>query len=146
VFDTSDTLLVMRPYQIAATERILWKSKSSFQAKKWSSIEGGGYIWHTTGSGKTLTSFKAARLSTQLEFIDKVFFAVDPKDLDSQTTIESQGVSPVSLNGSDSTVGLSRNIQKDDNHIIVTTIQKLNNPLKSESGLALYQRQVVFIF
>lgn len=71
VFDTSDTLLVMRPYQIAATERMLWKIASSFQSKKWSSTESGGYIWHTTGSGKTLTSFKAARLATQLEFIDK---------------------------------------------------------------------------
>ena len=71
VFDTSDTLLVMRPYQIAATERILWKIESSYLAKKWSTNEGGGYIWHTTGSGKTLTSFKAARLATQLDFIDK---------------------------------------------------------------------------
>ena len=88
VFDTSDTLLIMRPYQIAATERILWKIKSSFQAKQWSKPEGGGYIWHTTGSGKTLTSFKAARLATQLDFIDKVFFVVDRKDLDFQTMKE----------------------------------------------------------
>ena len=73
VFDVSDTLLVMRPYQIAATERILWKIKSSYLAKNWSSIESGGFIWHTTGSGKTLTSFKAARLATELDFIDKVF-------------------------------------------------------------------------
>lgn len=73
VFDTSDTLLVMRPYQIAATERILWKIKSSYRAKNWSKPEGGGYVWHTTGSGKTLTSFKAARLATELDFIDKVF-------------------------------------------------------------------------
>src|SRR5574344_977536 len=73
VFDTSDTLLIMRPYQIAATERMLWKIESSYQAKSWSKPESGGYIWHTTGSGKTLTSFKAARLATQLDFIDKVF-------------------------------------------------------------------------
>ena len=73
VFDVSKTLLVMRPYQIAATERILWKIKSAFQGKKWSNTEGGGFIWHTTGSGKTLTSFKAARLATDLEFVDKVF-------------------------------------------------------------------------
>jgi len=72
VFDTTDTLLIMRAYQIAATERILWKIKSAYQAKQWSSLEGGGYIWHTTGSGKTLTSFKAARLATKLDFIDKV--------------------------------------------------------------------------
>ncbi|EGE0415844.1 DEAD/DEAH box helicase, partial [Escherichia coli] len=82
VFDSSQTLLVMRPYQIAATERILWKIKSSFTAKNWSKPESGGYIWHTTGSGKTLTSFKAARLATELDFIDKVFFVVDRKDLD----------------------------------------------------------------
>ena len=146
VFDTSDTLLVMRPYQIAATERILWKIESSFFAKKWSTNEGGGYIWHTTGSGKTLTSFKAARLATQLEFIDKVFFVVDRKDLDFQTMKEYQRFSPDSVNGSDSTAGLKRNIDKDDNKIIVTTIQKLNNLMKMESELAIYQKQVVFIF
>jgi type I restriction enzyme R subunit len=146
VFDTSDTLLIMRPYQIAATERILWKIKSSYEAKKWSTNEGGGYIWHTTGSGKTLTSFKAARLATQLEFIDKVFFVVDRKDLDFQTMKEYQRFSPDSVNGSDSTAGLKRNIEKDDNKIIVTTIQKLNNLMKSEGDLAIYQKQVVFIF
>lgn len=146
VFDTSDTLLIMRPYQIAATERILWKIKSSYQAKNWSKPESGGYIWHTTGSGKTLTSFKAARLATQLEFIDKVFFVVDRKDLDYQTMKEYQRFSPDSVNGSDSTAGLKRNIEKDDNRIIVTTIQKLNNLMKSESDLAIYQKQVVFIF
>lgn len=146
VFDTSDTLLIMRPYQIAATERILWKIKSSYQAKNWSKPESGGYIWHTTGSGKTLTSFKAARLATQLDFIDKVFFVVDRKDLDYQTMKEYQRFSPDSVNGSESTAGLKRNIEKDDNRIIVTTIQKLNNLMKSESDLAIYQKQVVFIF
>ena len=146
VFDTNNTLLIMRPYQIAATERILWKIKSSYQAKKWSTTEGGGYIWHTTGSGKTLTSFKAARLATQLEFIDKVFFVVDRKDLDYQTMKEYQRFSPDSVNGSESTAGLKRNIDKEDNKIIVTTIQKLNNLMKSESDLPIYQKQVVFIF
>ena len=146
VFDTSDTLLVMRPYQIAATERILWKIKSSHQLKKWSKPESGGYIWHTTGSGKTLTSFKAARLATQLDFIDKVFFVVDRKDLDFQTMKEYQRFSPDSVNGSESTAGLKRNIDKDDNKIIVTTIQKLNNLMKNESNLPIYQKQVVFIF
>lgn len=146
VFDTSDTLLVMRPYQIAATERILWKIESSYLAKKWSDTEGGGYIWHTTGSGKTLTSFKAARLATQLNFIDKVFFVVDRKDLDYQTMKEYQKFSPDSVNGSDSTSGLKRNLEKDDNKIIVTTIQKLNNLMKTENDLAIYQKQVVFIF
>ncbi|MFN4889451.1 MAG: type I restriction endonuclease subunit R [Pseudanabaena sp.] len=146
VFDTSNTLLIMRPYQIAATERILWKINSAYQAKQWSKTEGGGYIWHTTGSGKTLTSFKAARLATELEFIDKVFFVVDRKDLDYQTMKEYQRFSPDSVNGSDSTAGLKRNLDKDDNKIIVTTIQKLNNLMKTESDLAIYNKQVVFIF
>jgi len=146
VFDTSNTLLIMRPYQIAATERILWKIRSSYNAKIWSKPEAGGYIWHTTGSGKTLTSFKTARLATELEFIDKVFFVVDRKDLDYQTIKEYQRFSPDSVNGSDSTAGLKRNIQKDDNRIIVTTIQKLNNLIKSENDLEIYQKHVVFIF
>jgi type I restriction enzyme R subunit len=146
VFDVGNTLLVMRPYQIAATERILWKINSSFEARNWSKPESGGYIWHTTGSGKTLTSFKAARLATELEFIDKVFFVVDRKDLDYQTMKEYQRFSPDSVNGSDSTAGLKRNLDKDDNKIIVTTIQKLNNLMKSESDLAVYNQHVVFIF
>jgi type I restriction enzyme R subunit len=146
VFDVSNTLLVMRPYQIAATERILWKINSAYQAKHWSNIEGGGFIWHTTGSGKTLTSFKAARLATELEFIDKVFFVVDRKDLDYQTMKEYQRFSPDSVNGSDSTAGLKRNLDKDDNKIIVTTIQKLNHLMKSEGDLPIYNKQVVFIF
>ncbi|WP_257252433.1 MULTISPECIES: HsdR family type I site-specific deoxyribonuclease [unclassified Endozoicomonas] len=146
VFDVSNTLLVMRPYQIAATERILWKIRSSYQGKNWSNTESGGYIWHTTGSGKTLTSFKAARLATGQDFIDKVFFVVDRKDLDYQTMKEYQRFSPDSVNGSDSTAGLKRNLAKDDNKIIVTTIQKLNNLIKSESQLPVYQQQVVFIF
>ena len=146
VFDVSDTLLIMRPYQIAATERILWKIKSSYLAKNWSNRESGGYIWHTTGSGKTLTSFKASRLATELDFIDKVFFVVDRKDLDYQTMKEYQRFSPDSVNGSESTAGLKRNIEKDDNKIIVTTIQKLNNLMKSEENLPIYQKQVVFIF
>jgi type I restriction enzyme, R subunit len=146
VFDVSNTLLVMRPYQIAATERILWKLRSSYQAKNWSNPEGGGYIWHTTGSGKTLTSFKAARFATELSFIDKVFFVVDRKDLDHQTMKEYQHFSPDSVNGSDSTASLKRNLDKDDNKIIVTTIQKLNSLMKSEGDLVIYRKQVVFIF
>ncbi len=146
VFDVSDTLLVMRPYQIAATERILWKINSAWHAKSWSQLEGGGFVWHTTGSGKTLTSFKAARLATELDFIDKVFFVVDRKDLDYQTMREYQRFSPDSVNGSDSTAGLKRNLDKADNKIIVTTIQKLNNLMKSEGDLPIYNKQVVFIF
>ncbi len=146
VFDISNTLLIMRPYQIAATERILWKIRSSYEAKKWATVEGGGFIWHTTGSGKTLTSFKAARLATELDFIDKVFFVVDRKDLDFQTMKEYQRFSPDSVNGSDNTAGLKRNIEKQDNKIIVTTIQKLNNLMKTEGDLDIYHKQVVFIF
>lgn len=146
VFDVNNTLLIMRPYQIAATERMLWKIKSANLTKTWSKTESGGYIWHTTGSGKTLTSFKAARLACELDFIDKVFFVVDRKDLDYQTMKEYQRFSPDSVNGSDSTAGLKRNLDKDDNKIIVTTIQKLNNLMKSEGGLPVYGKQVVFIF
>lgn len=146
VFDVSDTLLVMRPYQIAATERILWKVKSSYEAKTWSKPESGGFIWHTTGSGKTLTSFKAARLATELEFIEKVFFVVDRKDLDFQTMKEYQRFSPDSVNGSDSTASLKRNLDKDDDKIVVTTIQKLNNLMKNEGDLPIYNEQVVFVF
>lgn len=146
VFDSSNNLLIMRPYQIAATERILWKIKSAYIAKKWRTNESGGYIWHTTGSGKTLTSFKAARLATELDFIDKVFFVVDRKDLDYQTMKEYQRFSPDSVNGSENTAGLKRNIEKDDNKIIVTTIQKLNNLIKSEADLPIYNKQVIFIF
>lgn len=146
VFDVSDTLLVMRPYQIAATERILRKIRSSFEGKTLNKPESGGYVWHTTGSGKTLTSFKAARLATELDFIDKVFFVVDRKDLDFQTMKEYQRFSPDSVNGSDSTAGLKRNLSKDDNRIIVTTIQKLNNLMKSEGDLPVYTQRVVFIF
>ena len=133
VFDTNDTLLIMRPYQIAATERIIWKIRSAIASKIKSGPDTGGYIWHTTGSGKTLTSFKAARLATEMEEVDKVFFVVDRKDLDYQTMKEYQRFSPDSVNGSNSTAGLKRNIEKDDNKIVVTTIQKLNNFMNSES-------------
>ena len=146
VFDTNDTLLIMRPYQIAATERIIWKIRSAIASKIKSGPDTGGYIWHTTGSGKTLTSFKAARLATEMEEVDKVFFVVDRKDLDYQTMKEYQRFSPDSVNGSNSTAGLKRNIEKDDNKIVVTTIQKLNNFMSSESHHEIYQMQVVFIF
>ncbi|MCT2955614.1 type I restriction endonuclease subunit R [Streptococcus thermophilus] len=146
VFDTSDTLLIMRPYQIAATERIIWKIRSAIDSKIKSGPETGGYIWHTTGSGKTLTSFKAARLATEMDKVDKVFFVVDRKDLDYQTMKEYQRFSPDSVNGSNSTAGLKRNIEKDDNKIVVTTIQKLNNFMSSEAQHEIYNKQVVFVF
>ena len=147
VLDVNDTLLVMRPYQIAATERMLWRIKgTNANNNRWNKPEGGGYIWHATGSGKTLTSFKAARLATEFDFIDKVFFVVDRKDLDYQTMKEYQRFSPDSVNGSVSTAGLKRNLDKDDNKIIVTTIQKLNNLMKSDGELPIYGKKVVFIF
>ena len=107
-------------------------------------------MYHTLdtrgGSGKTLTNFKAARLATKMDFIDKVFFVVDRKDLDYQTMKEYQRFSPDSVNGSENTAGLKRNIEKYDNKIIVTTIQKLNNLIKGETDLPIYSKQVVFIF
>lgn len=146
ILDTNHNLLIMRPYQIAATERILLKINSSYNSKNFSKPTSGGYIWHTTGSGKTLTSFKTAQLATQLNFIDKVFFVVDRKDLDYQTIKEYQKFSPNSVNGSNSTAELKANINKNDNKIIVTTIQKLNNLIKSEKNSDIYNKQVVFIF
>ena len=136
----------MRPYQIAATERILWKIKSSYRAKNWSNNNSGGFIWHTTGSGKTLTSFKTSLLAKKLDFIDQVFFVVDRKDLDHQTMKEYKKFSPDSVDGSNSTAGLKLVIEKNGGKIIVTTIQKLNNLMKSEEELPIYNKQVVFIF
>ena len=146
VFDTNNTLLIMRPYQIAACERLLWKINSAYQTNNWSNPQSGGFIWHTTGSGKTLTSFKAARLATQLDFIDKVLFVVDRKDLDFQTMKEYQRFSPDSVNASNNTAGLKANLAKKDNKIVVTTIQKLNNLIKSENDLEIYNKNVVMIF
>lgn len=146
VFDVNDTLLIMRPYQIAATERILWKIKSSYEAKKYGRPEAGGFIWHTTGSGKTLTSFKAARLATDLDFIDKVFFVVDRKDLDYQTMKEYQRFQPDSVNGSKDTKELKKSIEKVDNKIVVTTIQKLNEFVKKNPNHDIYKKQCVLIY
>lgn len=146
VFDVSNTLLIMRPYQIAATERILWKLKSSYEAKKAGRAEAGGFIWHTTGSGKTLTSFKAARLATNLDFIDKVFFVVDRKDLDYQTMKEYQRFQADSVNGSKDTKELKKCIEKDDNKIVVTTIQKLNEFVKKNPNHEIYDKDCVLIY
>ena len=146
VFDTSNTLLIMRPYQIAATERILWKIKSGYENKKAGRVDAGGFVWHTTGSGKTLTSFKTARLATSLEFIDKVFFVVDRKDLDYQTMKEYQRFQPDSVNGSKDTKELKRCIEKDDNRIVVTTIQKLNEFVKKNPNHEIYDKHCVLIY
>lgn len=146
VFDASNTLLIMRPYQIAATERILWKIKSSYESKKAGTAEAGGFIWHTTGSGKTLTSFKTARLATNFDFIDKVFFVVDRKDLDYQTMKEYKRFQEDSVNGSKDTKELKKSIEKDDNRIVVTTIQKLNEFVKKNPNHPIYDKQCVLIF
>ena len=146
VFDVNDTLLIMRPYQIAATERILWKIKSSYESKKAGTAESGGFIWHTTGSGKTLTSFKTAKLATNLDFIDKVIFVVDRKDLDYQTMKEYQKFQEDSVNGSKDTKELKKSIEKDDNRIVVTTIQKLNEFVKKNPNHPIYDKHCVLIF
>lgn len=146
VFSSDDVLLIMRPYQIAATERILWKIESSFQNKKSGKLEAGGFIWHTTGSGKTLTSFKTARLATSLSYIDKVFFVVDRKDLDYQTMKEYQKFQADSVNGSKDTKELKRSIEKQDNKIVVTTIQKLNEFIKRNPSHEIYNKHCVLIF
>lgn len=146
VFNSNNELLIMRPYQIAATERIIWKIISSYNSKKYGTIEGGGFIWHTTGSGKTLTSFKTAKLATELEHIDKVFFVVDRKDLDYQTIREYEHFQKGSVNGSNSTKELERNISKKDDKIIVTTIQKLNEFMKKHPNHEIYSKHCVLIF
>ncbi|WP_404349554.1 type I restriction endonuclease subunit R [Sutcliffiella horikoshii] len=146
VFSSDDVLLIMRPYQIAATERILWKIESSYQNKKSGKLEAGGFIWHTTGSGKTLTSFKTARLATSLSYIDKVFFVVDRKDLDYQTMKEYQKFQADSVNGSKDTKELKRSIEKEDNKIVVTTIQKLNELIKRNPSHEIYNKHCVLIF
>ncbi len=146
VFDVNNTLLIMRPYQIAATERILWKINSSYKGKKAGKLEAGGFIWHTTGSGKTLTSFKTARLATNLEHIDKVFFVVDRKDLDYQTMKEYQKFQKNSVNGSKNTKELKKSIEKEDDKIVVTTIQKLNEFVKKNPKHEVYDKHCVLIY
>lgn len=146
VFDADNTLLIMRPYQIAATESILWKIKSANDINNFGTLDACGYIWHTTGSGKTLTSFKAARLATSLDYIDKVFFVVDRKDLDYQTMKEYQKFQPNSVNGSSSAKELKRNIEMSDDKIIVTTIQKLNNFITKNTDHPIYDKKCILIF
>jgi type I restriction enzyme R subunit len=146
VFNSQNVLMIMRPYQIAATERILWKIKSSHESKSYGSSAAGGFIWHTTGSGKTLTSFKTARLATDLDFIDKVFFVVDRKDLDYQTMTEYKKFQEDSVNGSKDTKELKKSIEKDDNRIVVTTIQKLNEFVKKYPEHEIYDKECVLIY
>ena len=146
VFTSEDMLLVMRPYQITATERILNRIEIATNYKKYGSIEGGGYIWHTTGSGKTLTSFKTARLASALPYIDKVLFVVDRKDLDYQTMKEYDRFEKGCANSNTSTTILQKQLESSESHIIITTIQKLSTFIKKNRTHPVYNEHVVIIF
>ena len=146
VFTSENMLLVMRPYQIVATKKILNRIEVSTNYKKIGTIEAGGYIWHTTGSGKTLTSFKTAQLATNLDYIDKVLFVVDRKDLDYQTMKEYDRFQKGAANGNRSTKILQKQLEDDTSRIIVTTIQKLSEFVKRNKNHPAYQKHLVLIF
>lgn len=153
VFTTERMLMVMRPYQIAATERIIQRIQIANNYKLWGKIEGGGYIWHTTGSGKTLTSFKTAQLASKLDFIDKVLFVVDRKDLDYQTMKEYNRFEEGAADSNSSTAVLQRQLENRDKSgsyhdykIIITTIQKLSIFVQKNKGHEVFNKRVVFIF
>lgn len=146
VFTSENMLLVMRPYQITATERILNRIEVANNYKKFGSVEGGGFIWHTTGSGKTLTSFKTAQMAKNLPYIDKVLFVVDRKDLDYQTMKEYDRFEKGAANSNISTAILKRQLENPDNRIIITTIQKLATFIKKSPGHEIYNKRVVIIF
>ena len=146
VFTAENMLLVMRPYQIVATERILNRIEIANNYKKYGTVAGGGYIWHTTGSGKTLTSFKTAQLATKLDYIDKVLFIVDRKDLDYQTIKEYDRFEKGAANSNTSTAVLKRQLEDDNARIIITTIQKLATFIKKNAGHSVFDKRVVIIF
>ena len=146
VFTAENMLLVMRPYQIVATERILNRIEIADNYKKYGTAAGGGYIWHTTGSGKTLTSFKTAQLATKLDYIDKVLFVVDRKDLDYQTMKEYDRFEKGAANSNTSTAVLKRQLEDDNAKIIITTIQKLATFIKKNAGHSVFDKRVVIIF
>ena len=146
VFTVENMLLVMRPYQIVATERILNRIEIANNYKKYGTVAGGGYIWHTTGSGKTLTSFKTAQLATKLDYIDKVLFVVDRKDLDYQTMKEYDRFEKGAANRNTSTAVLKRQLEDDNARIIITTIQKLATFIKKNAGHSVFDKRVVIIF
>lgn len=146
VLNTRDELLVMRPYQIAATEAILQRIKTSSMNKQTGTVAAGGYIWHTTGSGKTLTSFKTAKLAAGMEGVDKVLFVVDRKDLDHQTIREYNAFAEGTVSANQSTRQLAKQINDPSTPIIVTTIQKLATFVKSHRGHAIYSGHVVLVF
>ena len=146
VFTSEDLLLVMRPYQIAATERILSRIEISTNYKKTGTVEAGGYIWHTTGSGKTLTSFKTAQIATALPYIDKVLFVVDRKDLDYQTMKEYDRFEKGAANSNTSTRVLKKQLEDPNARIIITTIQKLDKFIGKNKGHDVYKQHMVLIF
>lgn len=146
IFTSENMLMVMRPYQITATERILNRIEIANNYKKYGDVAGGGYIWHTTGSGKTLTSFKTARLASQLLYIDKVLFVVDRKDLDYQTMKEYDRFEKGAANSNTSTAVLKRQLEDKNAHIIITTIQKLATFIKKNKEHDVYNQHVVIIF
>ena len=146
VFTSEKLLLVMRPYQIAATESILQQIRVSTNYKKYGTVEGGGYVWHTTGSGKTLTSFKTARLASKMEGIDKVLFVVDRKDLDYQTMKEYDRFEKGAANSNTNTAVLKKQLENDDAHIIITTIQKLSIFISQNRSHEVYGKHIVMIF
>lgn len=146
VFTAEETLLVMRPYQIIATERIINRIQIATNYKKYGSVAGGGYIWHTTGSGKTLTSFKTARIASRLDYVDKVLFVVDRKDLDYQTMKEYDRFEKGAANSNTSTAVLTRQLSDPKAKIIITTIQKLSNFISRNKTHPVYDQHVVIIF
>ena len=146
VFTSENMLLVMRPYQIVATERILNRIEIANNYKKYGSVAGGGYIWHTTGSGKTLTSFKTAQLASGLGFIDKVLFVVDRKDLDYQTMKEYDRFEKGAANSNTSTAILKKQLENSNCKIIITTIQKLSVFIAKNKGHEVFDKKVVIIF
>ncbi|MDE5607343.1 MAG: type I restriction endonuclease subunit R [Muribaculaceae bacterium] len=146
IFTSEEILMVMRPYQIAATEKILQRLNISSNARTWGKRQGGGYIWHTTGSGKTLTSFKTARLASRMPDVDKVFFVVDRKDLDYQTMKEYDRFEKGAANSNGSTAVLTKQINDPNARIIITTIQKLTNFIARNPQHKVYGQHVVLIF
>lgn len=146
VFTSENILMVMRPYQITATERIINRIEVAYNYKKFGTVAAGGYIWHTTGSGKTLTSFKTARIASRLSFVDKVLFVVDRKDLDYQTMKEYDRFEKGAANSNTSTKILEKQLSDFDSKIIITTIQKLATFIKKNKEHAIYRKQVVIIF
>jgi len=146
VFTSEEDLLVMRPYQIVATEKILNRIKVAYNNKFYGKINAGGYIWHTTGSGKTLTSFKTSQLASKLDFIDKVLFVVDRKDLDYQTMKEYDRFKEGAANSNTSAKVLEEQLNDPNAKIIITTIQKLSQFIKKNADSEVFNKHVVFIF